>query len=164
MLRLALGGVMVLVVSLAAPVAASVKSGEDVSVGSQSISFAQQRDKVEADLADGTTYAEILPQDREKVRHALARMQAHLDAAGSVEALGDDARVAVFNDQEVINTILKQARDDSRVICRREIGTGTRMKRNSCNTVAELRRRREAAQDGISSHQLGLLESHFINK
>lgn len=148
------GGLLFLAICMASGASASSKSSDAVSVA-RDASFAEQRAKIEADLGDGTTYAEILPQNRDAVRQALDRMQAYLDGVDSVDALRDEARVAVFNDQEIVNTILTQAREDSRMVCRREVGTGTRMKKNDCATVAERRRAREAMQDGWHSIQRG---------
>ncbi|MCR6662915.1 MAG: hypothetical protein NVV60_07130 [Luteimonas sp.] len=148
------GGVALLVLC-GGMVGVAVANNTPVTLGEGATTFLEQRNKVESELADGTTYVEISAQDRDKVRHALDRIQRHLDQSGSLDALRDEARVAVFNDQEVVNTILTQAREDSRVICRRESGTGTRLRKNDCATVAERRRAREAMQDGWHSIQRG---------
>ncbi len=157
--KLMLGGLLALALSVSS-VSAFAKNTDAVSL-TGGTAFAEQRSKVETDLADGVTYVEISAENREKVLRALERIQHEVSRAGSLDALSPDAKVTVFNEQEVVNTILTKARDDSRVICRRETTVGTRFKRGSCNTVAELARRREATQDGLNSHQLGLLESGF---
>src|SRR3970040_319822 len=82
-------------------------------------SYAEQKAEVEAALADGGTYAEIDPMKRQEVAGALDRIAEILEATGDVEALTAEQKVKVFNDQELINTILTRAGEDSRIIWRR---------------------------------------------
>lgn len=119
-------------------------------------SFQAQRQKIEKDLADGETYAEITPDDKAAVQAALARMADRLDRAGSVDALPADDKVAVFNDQEKVNTILTQAGEDSRMVCERVQKTGSHRRENRCETVAERRRRRDNDQGTLQRHQRAL--------
>jgi len=111
--------------------------------------FAAQRAEIEADLADGKTYAEISASDRAKVREAMDRISRNLEGVDSIEELGEPAKVAVFNDQEVINTILTQAKADSRLVCDNSRPTGSHRRQTKCQTVAERRRRMEADQDHL---------------
>jgi hypothetical protein len=57
--------------------------------------------------------------------------------------------VRVFNDQEVVNTLLTQARADSRLVCDRSRPTGSHRRQTKCQTVAERRRRMESDQDHL---------------
>jgi hypothetical protein len=111
--------------------------------------FAAQRAAIEAGLSDGKTYAEISPADRRTVTTALERMTSLLAGAQDPASLDDDTRIALFNEQEVVNTILTRAREDSRVVCRKRAPIGTRFAKGSCETVAEARRAREASQDEL---------------
>lgn len=105
-------------------------------------SFAEQRDQVMADLADGETYAEISAEDRAEVVASLGRMERMIGDSAPA-SLHPDARVALMNEQEKVNTILTQAGQDSRMICNRETTVGTRMPTTVCRTVAERRRLRD---------------------
>jgi hypothetical protein len=109
--------------------------------------FVAQRAQIEADLSDGKTYNEIAPADRRKVHESLERMTGLLGAATDASTLDESTRIALFNEQEVVNTILTQAREDSRVVCRRNAPVGTRFAKAQCESVAESRRRREASQE-----------------
>lgn len=109
--------------------------------------FDAQRTQVLADLEDGKTYAEISSADRNQVRMLLERMYTKINAAGGAEQLREADRVAVFNDQEQVNTILTRARADSRLVCTREKATGSHRPQNRCLTVAERRRAREFATE-----------------
>ena len=76
--------------------------------------FAAQRAKIEADLADGKTYAEISREDREKVRASLDRIDDALQGAESIDGLSEEAKALVYTEQDQVNTILTAAEADSR--------------------------------------------------
>lgn len=118
-------------------------------------SFAEQRSEIEKGLADGKTYAEISQADRATVRESLNRISGRLEGVEDVDKLPDPAKVALFNDQEVINTILTQAAADSRMVCKSVTRTGSHRKTNECQTVAERRRRQELDQDNLQKMQKG---------
>ena len=111
--------------------------------------FAVQHQAILEDLR-GDKYVEISPQDRQTVLEALERIAARLgDQADDVLGLSEADRVALFNDQSLVNSLLTQAGEDSRVVCRREKTIGSQRVQNQCMTVAERRRAREAAQHNI---------------
>jgi hypothetical protein len=111
--------------------------------------FAARRAEIDTVLADPTRYAELTRTQREEVRSALDRMQKHLEDAGSVEGLGPNAKMRVFNDQEIINTMLAQAAAGSRTVCKAERRTGSNMVKRRCRTVAEIERTRAESQQGL---------------
>ena len=115
--------------------------------------FTEQAAQIREDLAAGDKYSEITDSDRRDVLELLGRMEAQLAAAGSVDALGTQAKVHIHNDQERINAILTGARADSRMVCRRVQVTGTHRKQQNCATVAELERRRQSDQETMLSTQ-----------
>ncbi|KFN49324.1 hypothetical protein [Arenimonas composti] len=122
----------------------------------ESEDFAAQRQQIEADLADGETYAEISSMDRRTVRELLDRIAGRLENAGSVDAMSADQKAQLFNEQEQVNQILTQAAADSRLVCRQEAPTGSRFKKTTCFTVAERRRRMESDQADLRRTQNGL--------
>lgn len=117
--------------------------------------FAAQRQKIVSALDDGESYSEINRDQREKVLAALARIGTALQHAGSVEGLSKEQKIAVFNDQELANAILTKAGEDSRLICKREMKTGSHRTTTQCLTVAERDRAREHAQQ-----ELGKMPPH----
>ncbi len=118
--------------------------------------FVQQRSRIEADFAAGK-YSEITKADSDEVYSALGRMSAMLmDVSGPAE-LSEDDKVKLFNDQELVNTLLTKAGDDSRLVCTRERATGSHRTTNNCMTVAERRRLRDKSQDDLRARQRGLL-------
>jgi hypothetical protein len=113
--------------------------------------FATQRTQILEELGDGETYSEIQAADREKVKSALARISAALAKSGGVAQLGEEQKVAVFNDQELVNNILTEAGENSRLVCKRVKKTGSHMASNQCMTVAARNRAREHAQEQLRS-------------
>lgn len=122
-------------------------------------SFMQQKERIERDLGDGETYAEISSQDRATVREALNRIAGKLDMAGGVESLTGQQKADVFNDQEKINTILTKASEDSRLVCRRERKVGSHREITECLTVAERRRNYENAQKTMRDVKVPTLQA-----
>ena len=115
-------------------------------------SFQVQRDAIVAALGDGKTYSEISSGDRQKVTVALDRISSLLGGAGSVEQLSEAAKVEVFNQQELVNTVLTQAHEDSRLVCTREKKVGSHRTTNNCMTVAERRRAREESENALRNN------------
>lgn len=115
--------------------------------------FDVQQQQILNDLAGGQKYGEISPADSAKVKEALSRMSSQLGRAnGSVDGLSADQRVAVLNDQELINAILTHAGEESRLICKRERPVGTRRPTTHCITVAERRRHQEEARNELDKN------------
>lgn len=142
--------VCVVVMFAVSGVALANKAMVDVGQGS----FAEQRAQIEADLADGETYSEISNGDRATVATELGKMETLLRGR-SVSELSEAEKVELMNSQELVNTRLTKASEDSRMVCRREPVAGTRLPRSQCLTVAQRRRQREQSQDAINAHNRG---------
>lgn len=139
-----------LILSLSASAAQAAKDHEDVEFSPSR--FAEQRGDIIESL-DSKLYYEITDDAKAQVMQALDRMQAKLDGVQSVDQLSENDKVAVFNDQELINTLLTDAAEDSRLICQRGKTLGSNMRTNSCMTVAERRRRQEEGQNQMRKIQ-----------
>ena len=113
--------------------------------------FEQVKSQIEEQLYNNERYKEISDEDRQRVLQALDRMAETLDGVGNVQDLNIDARTRLLNDQALVNTVLTQAAEDSRLICSREQKVGTRFKTTVCETVAERRARNEAAQRAMQN-------------
>ncbi|UOV06523.1 hypothetical protein MUU77_15040 [Pseudoxanthomonas sp. F37] len=113
------------------------------------VPFERQKEKIIADLGNGETYAEIKPEEQVEVRNALTRISDALQKAGGVDQLSAEDKAKVFNDQELVNTILTRAHEDSRLVCTREKKVGSHRITNTCKTVAERRRDREESQGAL---------------
>ena len=109
--------------------------------------FAAQRAAIVAGFDEGGRYAEIGAEERMQVLAALDRMQALLDPSTPVDRLSSGNKVALYNDQEIVNTILTQAQEASREVCEHHRTVNSRLKKSECHTVAEWERRREAGRE-----------------
>lgn len=140
-------------------------SDEHLSLGSERESitaetFAERRHELVNEIETGETYAEISELQKNDVMESLERMATWLESAGSVDAMSQEQRIRLFNEQEKINTMLTGVAADSRMVCTREQTVGTRMRQTTCFSVAERRRRREAdAQDANRWFQGAIEES-----
>jgi hypothetical protein len=139
-------GVVLAAFMLVAGSAAAADTGARVDVDD---GFMAQRDTILKELGDGKTYSEIDSADREKVKAALARIATVLDQSDGVDQLKEQQKVEVFNDQELVNSILTKAGEDSRLVCKRVRKTGSHMTSNQCMTVAARNRAMEHAQEEL---------------
>lgn len=115
--------------------------------------MAEQITKIEADLNGGETYSEITVDQRSRVRQALGHMRGIIERSGSEATLSAANRNELFNDQQVVNTVLTQAREDSRLICRRERVVGSNMPQTQCMTVAQRERIKNTSQSSMDQAQ-----------
>lgn len=153
MRKLLLVSVMLFIVPAAEASMSAASGGSDAS-GQLNIAvpFEKQKEKILADLGEGKTYAEISQSDRIEVRNALNRIGDSLQRAGGVDQLSPEDKVKVINDQELVNTILTRAGEDSRLVCSREKKVGSHRATTQCHTVAQRRRMREESQQELSKN------------
>ncbi len=139
--------ILIAVMALPAALASAAPASKPLQEGG---SYIEQRDRILADLRGGETYSEIKLEDRNRVHSALQRIDSKLATDGPVR-LSEVDKLAVFNDQELVNSILAKAKDDSRLICRRERPVGSNRPQNICITVAQRREARESGGDMMRS-------------
>ena len=133
-----------------ATASASNQSGEVFVPGKP---LQQQIERIEIELNDGETYSELKQTDRSRVREALVRMRTAVEQHPDRDSMPEQVRTDVFNDQQIVNTVLTQAREDSRLICQREKATGSNRSTTQCTTVAERARRKDKAQRDMGQAQ-----------
>ena len=112
-------------------------------------SFEEQRLAIIKDLDGGKVYSEISQKERSDVKDALNRISGALQATNGVQGLNEEQKARIFNDQELINSILTRAGEDSRLVCTREKVVGSHRPTTHCLTVAERRRIRENDQNNL---------------
>lgn len=109
-------------------------------------SVTQQLARVEGAL-HSEQYSEIGLEDKSKVSAAISRIRDNLGQHETAEQASPLARTAIYNDQELINSILSRAHADSRMVCRRERLTGSNRQTQVCMTVAQRRDAMENSRD-----------------
>jgi len=111
--------------------------------------FQAQETKLRSDLAAGEVYSEITSVDKGRVLAALDRIAA-VAGGSSIDDLAGDAKVAVLQDQGLVNSVLGKARSDSRLICTRERPMGSNRTTRQCMTAAQRDRlRQDTQQHGV---------------
>lgn len=115
--------------------------------------LAEQLQRIDGELNDGKTYSELKLEDRSRVREAMGRMRITLERYPAESAIPPAARTDLFNDQQIVNTVLTQAREDSRLICRREKATGSNFAVTQCFTLAQRERMKEDARRQLNTAQ-----------
>ncbi|HIE1100626.1 MULTISPECIES: hypothetical protein [Stenotrophomonas] len=137
----------VLLSGLALVSTASASKAKDVFVPGQPLQ--QQIARIEVELKDGETYSELKQDERVRVNDALSRMRTAVEQYPARDSMPEPVQTQVFNDQQVVNTVLTQAREDSRLICQREKPIGSNRTTTQCMTVAERARQKERAQQDM---------------
>lgn len=132
---------------LAAPAFAARTVSQEVKA--DPVGFADQRAAVEAQMKEGGRFAEITDDARRQVAEAFDRMETVLEGKATMKDLRQDDRVALINDQELINVLLTQARIDSRQVCKREKRVGSHRLTSTCRTAAEWKRASEQSREDI---------------
>ena len=134
---------------LCGPVFAAPKSASAPAVTGDPLAFVEQRAAVEEEMKPGGRFAEIGKDERRQVDEAFDRMQAVLAGKASMDELRQDDRVALINDQELVNALLTKARTDSRMVCKRERRVGSHRLTSTCRTAAEWKRASEQSREDI---------------
>ncbi len=98
-------------------------------------------------------YSEIGLEDKSRVQQALNRIRIKMNGREKVDELAPQERNDLFNEQEIVNTIMTRAQADSRMICRRERLTGSNMPTSVCLTVAQRRKAQEDSRQALTDQQ-----------
>ncbi|HJT98671.1 MAG TPA: hypothetical protein VJ696_10190 [Rhodanobacteraceae bacterium] len=91
---------------------------------------------VRKEMEDGGRYEYVKPDERKKVDDALAKMTELFEQSGSVANMKEEQKIALFNEQETVNSILT-LRDRDRVICKKEAPVGSHIPVTSCHTYGQ---------------------------
>jgi hypothetical protein len=96
-------------------------------------------------LMDDGRFDVISASDKASVERDLAQIRALLAEKGSVDAMNDREKIALFNAQERVNaTMLRN--DGDRLVCEHVRSTGSKFKTKVCKTVAQIKREQEAGR------------------
>ena len=98
--------------------------------------FADISQNVRRQMDAGGKYEFVPPDERTKIDKSFGEMTALFDQYGSVSAMNQDAKVKLFNNQEIVNSILTK-RDRDRVICESKAPIGSHIRQTTCHTYAQ---------------------------
>ena len=114
--------------------------------------LAGQRAMVLKEMENGARFGEISDDDKADVFAALDRMEKLLGGRRVAE-LTEPEKVALINDQELVNALLTKASIDSRMQCRREKRVGSHRTTNTCRSVAEWRRASQQSREDMEKRR-----------
>lgn len=117
---------------------------------------------VRKEMESGGRYQYVKPEERTKIDASLADMSALFAANSSVAVMSQDAKIKLFNDQEVVNSILQQ-RDGDRVICKKEAPVGSHIPITSCHTYAQEVEARNGTKDQMAKWGQGNCSANSSN-
>lgn len=98
--------------------------------------FDRQAAVVKEDLKPGGQYDSLSAQDRTRALDLLERIGNRLHRAGSVDAMSENDRVALFNDQGELNGLLRGSAG-SELVCEKGQVTGSRLTSTTCLSAAQ---------------------------
>jgi len=134
----------VLCAMLAFGVAHAGKSNDVIKADTRE-AFAPVAAEVLKEMNPDGRYAYVKADERAKVEASLADMSKLFEQHDSVDAMDKATKVQLFNDQEVVNSILT-LRDRDRLICERGAPTGSRIVTTTCHTYGELQGAQQASR------------------
>jgi hypothetical protein len=108
--------------------------------------FATVAESVRGEMGEGGKYEFVQKKERVQIDEKLGDMTALFDKYGTVSAMTQDAKVQLFNDQEVVNAILTK-RDRDRVICTNVAPVGSHIPVTKCHTYAQEVEAREGTKN-----------------
>jgi len=130
---------IVLTMGLTAVAGASEPGGTKPLDANTPQTFQTTAASVRAEMRPGGRYAFVTPAEHARVDTALS----DIDKAYADARIDQDTKVRVFNDQELVNSILE--RRDERMICANEVSTGSHVRVTKCATYAHEAGRRDAS-------------------
>ena len=103
--------------------------------------FATAAAEIRKQMVPGGRFEFVTKQEFAKVNTSLDSMGALFDKYDTLTNMDQVVKVALFNEQEVVNSILAR-RDDLRLICKPRRSTGTRIPATDCRTYGDIQRER----------------------
>ena len=98
--------------------------------------FSQLAENVRGEMAAGGRYEFVKPAERATIDKSFAEMAALFRERGSVDKMSEPQKVALFNSQEVVNSILAR-RDSDRVICENRAPVGSHIPKTTFHTYGQ---------------------------
>jgi hypothetical protein len=110
--------------------------------------FAKQGEWIENEMKEGGRYEFATPADKQRVQVLLGQMSNLLQRSGSVAAMDQATKVALFNNQEEVNGILKH-NDSNRLVCENIKPIGSNISQTHCYTFGQIEQTRRKTKLGL---------------
>jgi len=116
--------------------AASENYAETTKNADSRAKLSQVAANVHEEMLRGGRFEFVNAGERATIDGKFAEMDALYAQAGSIDTMKDDAKIKLFNAQEVINSILTE-RDADRIVCKNEPIIGSHVRTKTCRTYRE---------------------------
>jgi hypothetical protein len=127
---------LVLAMALATPAGAKENYHEKQINAETKEKFVDVMQSTQREMSPGGKYEFVQPKERVQIDQSFGEMTKLFDEYGTVSAMTQDAKVKLFNDQEIVNSILTK-RDRDRVICTNQAPIGSHIPITQCHTYAQ---------------------------
>jgi hypothetical protein len=124
-------------------------------VGQTLDSFNQESAKIRQQMQANGVYAHIAAADRARVETRLGDMEKLLQAHSAENDLTPADKVALANEQEEVNGILRH-NDNNRLICESRAPVGSHVPVTKCRTYGEIADERKETQDFLRQKDIGI--------
>jgi hypothetical protein len=131
---------------LAGPAAAKENYHETTFNADTPEKFKAVAEDVRKEMEPGGRYDQVKAKERVTIERALTEMEGLFEATGGVANMKQDDKVKLFNDQEVVNSILTK-RDNDRVICEDAPKLGSHVRSTNCHTYGQAEDARKGTKD-----------------
>ena len=98
--------------------------------------FAQVEEQIRDQMKAGGKYEYVKDNERETIDRKFKEMDGLFATSDTVAGMSEQNKIALFNAQETVNSILQQ-RDRDRVICKKEAPIGSHILTTNCHTYAQ---------------------------
>lgn len=102
--------------------------------------------RIHAEMQPAGRFGKLDDRDRQRVDSGIKDMSALFDKTPEVANMTDVDKRAMFNTQEAVNAALLR-NDGDRLICKKEMRSGTHFPTTTCRTARDIESDRRGAQD-----------------
>ena len=134
--------------ALAIPLAASATGTTPQVHADSKAAFTAAAADIRKEMVPSGRFQFVTRAEAAKVNTSLDEIGALFDKYGTLANMDKVVKVTLFNDQEVVNSILAR-RDDLRLICKPKRNTGTRIPVTDCKTYGDIQRERADTHNAL---------------
>jgi len=118
---------------------------------------------VRQEMQPGGRYEFVDGQNRKTVNQKLDEMSSLFNQFGSVDKMDQATKVTLYNDQELVDSILTKD-DSNREICQREASLGSNIPRVICRTYGQIRMEQSGARSWMRGTESLQSQQRAVNQ
>lgn len=137
--------------ALAFPLATSATATTPQVHAESKAAFTAAAADIRKEMVPGGRFQFVTGVEVTRVNTSLDAIGALFEKYGTLANMDKVVKVTLFNDQEVVNSILAE-RDDLRLICKPKRATGTRIPVTECKTYGDIQRERADTHNALEQY------------